>query len=141
MYIVNFVEANLSGDEYCSFNATEYRLELAKRLLNLWRSKSNESLSEAPERPLLDCNTFKNGLIQRVVYYTPPFFKDDEKDVHKIVVCVYGQGLNRISGAAFGTLVDSEGWFENSVIDAAISTYMDKKMKETYLNVLCIHAT
>ena len=135
LLVLHFVESVLRLGKFVAFDPYEYRVEVAKRLIQFAKENINASLSTAPERQELGCYTFNNGLITDMEYYNPSLLVTDSWT--DFTVCNYGRNLNLIRKEDFQKLLEG-GWLSNSVIDSAIHSYMDIQRRNSYLNIRCI---
>jgi len=72
--MIYYTEAILRTGKCREVNTEDYRVQLAKRLIDMSKKNFNESLSMQRERKALECDTYENGLIRSHTYYSPVFF-------------------------------------------------------------------
>jgi len=129
-----YAEAILRTGKCITVNTEHYRVELAKRLIDMSKKNLNESMSMQRERKVLRCDTFENGLIHSHTYYAPVL--PVELATKSYIVCVFGQDLTMIDAKSYRDSVH-QNWLTNHIIDASLFAFMKAEHKSAFINVLC----
>lgn len=108
-----------------SFDAEEYRVQLAQKLLADLKSQHDNSAEQHDDKLLFP--RFENGLLDSVDYYCTPF-KCSPPEKPDRVVADYGLGFWSIEASHMRGLNTRE-WLTNFVIDVAIHAAITDEMR------------